>query len=133
MVPMHRERDRLEKLPKKDTRLFLSAAHHDPRLAIDITLDELKRVQSNYVPDRKTKAYFVAQAAMLMAKVLDLIPDTTQITKAQIKRAWRSNNKDVSRMMALCRKHPKNAAEIIESHKQRIRVSLAKALAKFVF
>ncbi|GMU19694.1 MAG: hypothetical protein AMXMBFR12_08860 [Candidatus Babeliales bacterium] len=73
--------------------------------------------------------YRIAESAMLMALVLDYIPDTAEITKSQIHRAWKLNP-HVSRMMALSRKHPERAEEIIEKHKELIREVFTRKLTR---
>lgn len=129
------EKQRIEKVLSKndphDPRPYLHAAQIDPVTAIELVLSGLKTARLDYTPDKKLGAYKTAQYAMLMAHVLDIMPmSMVDITKSQIHRAWRSNNKDVSRMMALCRKHPGDRARIIENFKRDLRYRLTKTLAQ---
>lgn len=124
------EKKRVEKAsPKKDARPYLVLAQVSPGHAIESVLSALKSARLDYTPDKKLQAYQIAQNAMLMAQVVDVIcPE--YISKSVIHRAWRSNNKDVSRMLALCRKHPESAHRIIENFKRDVRYQLTKKLAQ---
>lgn len=128
----YREKIRLERILKKDWDPFLQTAQSDSLFAIERILAEIKHVRIDYTPDKKLQAYRIAECAMIMAKVLDLIPSYhySQITKSQIHREWRSNNKNVSWVLASCRKHPEKASIFIEKFKHNIRAQLAKELVK---
>lgn len=131
----HSEKVRVENVLSKndalDPRPYLRAAQINPMIAIELVLSGLKTARLDYTPDKKLGAYKVAQYAMLMARVLDVMPmSVVDISKSQIHRAWRSNNKDVSRMMALCRKHPGDRTHIIENFKRDLRYRLTRTLAQ---
>lgn len=127
----YQERTRLEKLSGVNWNLLLETAQINPHAAIHTNLYALKVVRGQYPLDEKLRAYQTAKYSMLMAKVLDTMPmSPARITKSQVKSAWRSNNKDVSRMMALCRKHPGDASKIIENFKRDVRTRLTLKLAK---
>lgn len=124
----YKERNRLEKLTPVNSHPYTIAALLDPHVAIEMTLAALNKVRLDYIPDKKLRAYRIAESAMLMAQVLDRISNYSKITKSQIHRAWRSNHKNVSRVMALCKKHPKDASNIIERFKRDLRWHLSKKL-----
>ncbi|GMU19692.1 MAG: hypothetical protein AMXMBFR12_08840 [Candidatus Babeliales bacterium] len=127
-----RERIRLESILKKDWGPFLKTAQSDPLFVIERILAEIKHVRIDYTPDKKLQAYRIAECAMIMAKVLDQLSSHQyrHITKSQIHREWRFNNKNVSWVLASCRKHPEKASIFIERFKQNIRAQLAKELKK---
>lgn len=98
-----------------------------PYNQVEACLEALNTAKN--ITHASARVYRIAEAGMLMALVLNNIPDVTQITKSQIHRAWKIN-KDASRVMALCRKRPNSADEIIMEHMQMIRTRLTKELAK---
>lgn len=126
-----KERTRLKKLSLMKVSFIIKKLQKNPELAFELTLNELKRTKLDYIVDKKIRAYRMAECAMVMARVIEEMPlSPARITKAQVKRMWRLNIKDVSRVMALCRKHPEDKSEIIERFKCVLRTKLALELAK---
>lgn len=106
---------------------FLSSAEcNGADNAIDACLYAMNLAKQ--LENTRMGSYRIAESAMLMALVLDNINNAT-ITKSQIHRAWKLNP-HVSRMMALARKHPGQADDIIATHMQTIRGIFTRQLAR---
>lgn len=106
---------------------FLSSAEcNGADNAIDACLYAMNLAKQ--LENTRMGSYRIAESAMLMALVLDNINNAT-ITKSQIHRAWKLNP-HVSRMMALARKHPDQADDIIGAQKQLIREIFTRKLAR---
>lgn len=118
----------LKGLPEKNCLPFLETAKYAPKLAVIVTLEEIRKTFLNYIPDEKESEYRNAESAMLLAKILDIIPDYSIITKSQVHHMWRLSLKDVSWVLACCRKYPEEASNYIERFKNRVRFRLKKAL-----
>lgn len=121
-------RAQLHELPEKNGMSFLAIADDAPKLAVIVTLEEIRKTFLNYIPDEKESAYRNAESAMLLAKILDIIPDYSIITKSQVHHMWRLSLKDVSWVLACCRKYPEEASNYIEEYKNRVRQRFMKTL-----
>lgn len=98
---------------------------------IEHCVHTLKHAQTSDYYSSDFREYLCAANGMEMAVLLNLMQDPrAQITKSQIHRVWRLGNKDISRMMALCRKHPENASKITENFKRALRTKFIKRFTK---
>lgn len=124
----HYDANRLQELPKKNCDLFIKAACQDNKLGLGLVLEEVRQTYLNYKPSEKARAFYNAESAMLVAKVLDTPFDYPIITKSQVHHMWRLGLKDISWVLACCRKYPHDAPYYIERFKKKIRRAFMKAL-----
>lgn len=92
---------------------------------INAGLCALQKVKLNRMASKYAEIYQRKDCEMMMAYLMDRATPT-KITKSQIHAAWKLGYKDVSRALALYKKHPENRLAIVAELKKNICDSLVR-------
>lgn len=121
--------DLIDDLRWRGADLNTSADDTDPNNLIRAGLAALKTASLDILHTVYSNIWLRKECEMTMAYLIDRVPPYC-ITKSQIKASWKLGYKDVSRALALCRKHPEKRNEIVKNFKKQIATSLVQEFQK---